>query len=81
MTILISPIAPDLARRPAGPATLGALLAAIRRLFARRKARARRMAAMRRLAEAEDGLLRDIGVRRADLLAWLREETGGEGRE
>lgn len=68
MTIITSPIAPDLTRRPSGPATLGALIEAIRRLLGRRKRAAQGRAALRRLAEADDALLRDIGVDRQEIL-------------
>lgn len=76
MTIITSPIAPEMTRRPAGPSTLGALLAALRRLAAARRERARGRAALRRLAEAEDSVLRDIGVDRIEVLRRLRAAGG-----
>lgn len=74
MTILTSPTAPELVRAPSGPATLGALLTAIRRLIARGKTRARRRAAASRLAAADEALLRDIGLRREDIWRVIGED-------
>lgn len=67
MTIITSPIAPEMTRRPSAPMTLGALIEAIRRLIGRKRKAARDRAAMRRLLAADKAVLRDIGVDRAEI--------------
>jgi uncharacterized protein YjiS (DUF1127 family) len=72
MTIITSPIAPDMTRRPTGPSALGALIEAIRRLIGRKRAAIRDRAAMRKLLEADEAVLRDIGVDRAEVARRFR---------
>lgn len=67
MTIITSPIAPEMTRRPGKPMSLGAVIEAIRRLIGRKKKPAGDRSAARRLAAADASGLRDIGVDRAEI--------------
>lgn len=66
MTIITSPIAPEMTRRPGKPLTLGAVIEAIRRLIGRKKKPAGDRGAARRLAADVTGL-RDLGGERAEI--------------
>jgi hypothetical protein len=66
MTIITSPIAPEMTRRPGKPLTLGAVIEAIRRLIGRKKKPAGDRGAARRLAADVTGQ-RHLGGERAEI--------------